>query len=185
MENRNIIKRSKRLSRILRHDPAAAGLTLEEGGWVLVEDLLTGLRNMRHPMTRSELDEVVEKNDKKRYVYSECGTKIRAAQGHSVEVDLQLQPMAPPDVLLHGTAAHNVEHIFAKGLLPMGRSHVHLSVDIETATKVGRRHGKPVIFEIDAAGMSRAEMDFFVADNGVWLTRMVPPNWLTLVGADK
>ncbi len=181
MNDRTLIRRSKRLSRILRHDPAAAGLTLSEGGWVDVDALLKGMDSIGQGMTRDELEEVVATNDKKRFAFSDCGTEIRAAQGHSIDIDLKLEPSVPPAKLLHGTASRNVEIIQREGLKPMRRQHVHLSSDVETARKVGSRHGKPVVFELDASGAHASGGKFFISDNGVWLSDAVAPRWLRLI----
>jgi putative RNA 2'-phosphotransferase len=169
------IRTSKFLSRILRHSPEKFGLTLEPGGWVPVTDLLkaTGI-------DRSTLERVVANNDKKRYSFNEAGDKIRANQGHSVEVDLQLEPVTPPALLFHGTASRTVPLIMESGLKRMARSHVHLSLDVETAVKVGGRHGKPIVLEVAALAMHEAGFEFYCADNGVWLTEHVPVAYLAI-----
>lgn len=169
-----MIRRSKRLSKILRHDPARAGLTLDPAGWVAVDDLLPAVG-----MTRAELDEVVTRNDKRRFAYDETGTRIRANQGHSVPVDLDLPPATPPPVLYHGTVATALPAIRTEGLRPMNRHHVHLSPTIETATHVGARRGRPVVLTVDAAAMAAAGHTFWVTTNGVWLTDTVPPAYLS------
>ena len=145
MTKDRIKQRSKLLSLILRHKPERAGLRLGEGGWVEIDDLLAGLFAMNKRMTRDQLLEVVETNDKKRFTISEDGKRIRAAQGHTVNVDLKLKPVTPPDVLYHGTATRFLGSIQKEGLKPMNRDHVHLSADLETAIKVGMRHGKIVM----------------------------------------
>lgn len=183
MSEKTLVRRSKLLSLILRHNPGAAGLTLEEGGWVSVDALLEGVARMGKPMTRDQLDEVVAKNDKKRFGFSECGTKIRASQGHSVKVELNLKAATPPAELLHGTADRNKDAILAQGLRPMKRQHVHLSIDRETAVKVAQRHGKPVIFTVDTASMIADGHHFYLADNGVWLSDAVAPKYLSLTQA--
>ena len=142
-------------------------MTLENGGWLKIEDLLATCRCNNFPITREELEEVVRKNDKQRFSFDENGEKIRANQGHSVEVDLHLERKIPPAKLFHGTARRNIDMIKEHGVLKMSRHHVHLSADAETARKVGARHGKPVIFEIDAAAMSESGYHFFVSANGV------------------
>lgn len=180
MTTDQITKKSKWLSKHLRHSPERIGITLEEGGWVEVDTLLKAAHRNLMMISREQLDEIVEKNDKSRFSFDETGTKIRANQGHSVEVDLQLEPQTPPDVLLHGTGKQNRESIFRDGLVKGRRHHVHLSRDLETATKVGTRHGKPIVFKVDATGMSRDGFQFFCSDNGVWLTDAVPPQYLSL-----
>lgn len=171
-------KRSKFLSLVLRHKPEEIGLVLDEQGWANVEELLKLLDKAGKPTTRELLDRVVAENDKKRFAFSGDGTRIRASQGHSVEIDLDLPPSTPPAMLYHGTATRFLDSILEKGLVPGSRRHVHLSVDIETATKVGARHGKPAILTVDAAAMHRAGHVFFVSANGVWLTDAVPREFI-------
>jgi putative RNA 2'-phosphotransferase len=179
MDRRRLVKTSKYLSRHLRHDPGRIGLTLEPGGWVRVDDLLAALRERNFALTRAELDEVVQRNDKRRFSFDEPGERIRANQGHSVDVDLGLEPAQPPRELFHGTGAGSVEAVMRAGLERMSRHHVHLSPDVETATRVGARHGAPVVLRVDAAAMSGAGFEFFHTANGVWLTDRVPPQFLT------
>ncbi|WP_410588473.1 RNA 2'-phosphotransferase [Amycolatopsis sp. lyj-23] len=173
MNEKQLTRLSKRLARHLRHDPAALGLTLAPGGWVAVDALLRALA-----ITREELEEVVEKNNKRRFAFDGTGTRIRASQGHSVEVDLDLPDATPPDVLFHGTVATHLDAIFREGLRPMNRHAVHLSATIETARIVGARRGKPVVLRVDAAAMTKAGHAFQVSANGVWLTSAVPPEYL-------
>jgi putative RNA 2'-phosphotransferase len=172
------VKVSKYLSLHLRHQPERLGLELAPGGWVRIDELLAACARNRFPVTRAELDEVVSTSDKQRFSYDPTGSLIRANQGHSVDVDLQLEPTPPPAVLYHGTAAHNLESIRAGGLNKGGRHHVHLSPDVETARKVGRRHGEPVVLAIDAAAMGRDGCVFYCSANGVWLVDAVPPMYL-------
>ncbi len=178
MNNARLIKISKYLSKHLRHQPERIGIKLEKGGWVAVDELLEACRKNKFPITRTDLEEVIAQNDKKRFSFDSTGTMIRANQGHSVEVDLQLSPSVPPDVLYHGTGHKTVKIIMQNGLNKMSRHHVHLSRDIGTAKKVGARHGKAVVFEIDAAAMYEAGFTFYCSDNGVWLTDNVPPKYL-------
>jgi putative RNA 2'-phosphotransferase len=173
------VRKSKYLSKHLRHSPERIGLTLQEGGWVDVDDLLDACVRNQFALSRAELNDVVENNSKKRFSFDETGTRIRANQGHSVEVDLQLSPTTPPDVLYHGTGHQSVAAILAEGLKKMNRHHVHLSIDLETATKVGARHGRPVILTVDAAAMAAAGHTFYVSDNGVWLVDEIPAEFLT------
>lgn len=179
MTNESLIKKSKWLSKHLRHQPERIGLRLEEGGWVLVSELLEAARHNNMALSLDQLKEVVADNDKQRFSFSADHQKIRANQGHSVEVDLQLHPTEPPAILFHGTGAQNRESILATGLEKGRRHHVHLSTDIETARKVGARHGKPFIFRVDAAQMHADGHEFFVSDNGVWLSDAIPPRYLT------
>ncbi|MFJ4656496.1 RNA 2'-phosphotransferase [Nocardia sp. NPDC088792] len=178
MNNAQLIKTSKRLSRHLRHAPEEIGLRLDPAGWVAVADLLAGFARQGRALTRAELDEVVAGNDKRRFEFDAGGTRIRASQGHSVDVDLAYEVATPPDVLYHGTVAAALTAIRVEGLKPMRRHAVHLSAAVETAVKVGARRGKPVVLTVDAAGMQRAGHEFRVSTNGVWLVAAVPPTFL-------
>src|SRR5689334_14271919 len=178
MDDTRLVRISKYLSKHLRHQPERLGLTLAPGGWVPVAGLLTACARHQFPITRAELDEVVSRNNKQRFAFDPTGTLIRANQGHSVAVDLQLAPVAPPEVLYHGTAAHLVVPIMREGLRKMARHHVHLSRDIETAGRVGARHGRPVVFAVAAAAMQQAGHVFYCSENGVWLVDAVPPQYL-------
>lgn len=180
MDESRIVKVSKYLSKHLRHQPERIGLALEPGGWVRVDDLLAACAAHGFRISRTDLDTMVAENDKKRFSFDETGERIRANQGHSVEVDLGLEPAAPPDVLFHGTGAQSVESIRREGLQKMRRHHVHLSRDTETAVRVGSRHGCPAVFAVDAEAMVAAGHTFYVSDNGVWLTDEVPPQYLSL-----
>ena len=181
MDEKSLVKISKYLSKHLRHQPERLDLSLESGGWVNIEDLLAACRRNNFSISPDELTEVVERNDKRRFSFDETGTKIRANQGHSVEIDLQLKPSAPPDVLFHGTNEKSVSVILKHGLLKMARHHVHLSTDEKTARSVGARRGKPVIFAVDAAAMRGEDYEFFVSANGVWLVETVPPKFLRVL----
>jgi putative RNA 2'-phosphotransferase len=178
MDENRLVRTSKFLSRHLRHEPERLGLELCPGGWVNVDDLLAGCAKRGMTLTRAELDEVVTRNSKQRFAYDESGTRIRANQGHSVEVDLQLQETEPPPVLYHGTVQKSVEAVLREGLQKMSRHHVHLSVDVETARMVGSRRGRPVVLRVDAARMRQDGYIFYVSENGVWLTDQVPPAYL-------
>lgn len=180
MSNDTIVKKSKWLSKHLRHAPEQIGLTLEPGGWIAVADLLEAAHRARFALSHEQLEIIVRDNDKQRFSFDETGLKIRANQGHSTEVDLQLKPQTPPAVLYHGTAAHRGENILRNGLQKMRRHHVHLSADTVTAHRVGSRHGKPIILEIDTAAMLADGSEFFRSDNGVWLVEAVPPQYLKL-----
>jgi putative RNA 2'-phosphotransferase len=178
MENSRLVKISKYLSKHLRHQPQQLGITLAPGGWVAIDELLSACANNEFPISREELNEVVAKNDKKRFSIDSRGNLIRANQGHSVEVDLQLELAVPPSILYHGTGHKAVESILQIGLSKMSRHHVHLSQDIATAKAVGARHGKPVVFAVDAEAMHQAGYSFYCSDNGVWLVQQVPPQYL-------
>jgi putative RNA 2'-phosphotransferase len=180
--NREQQKRiSKRLSLHLRHEPETLGLTLGPGGWVNIDDLIKGFSKVHFNITREQLETVVRENDKQRFSFDETGKKIRANQGHSTEVDLQLEPQTPPDVLYHGTATSVLEVILHDGLKRMARHHVHLSTDKEMMLKVGGRHGKPVLLKIKAKEMLEAGHKFYLSANGVWLTDEVPAEFLQKV----
>jgi putative RNA 2'-phosphotransferase len=176
-----MVRVSKYLSLHLRHQPEKLGLTLQPGGWVVVAELLAACQREGFAITRDELNEVVATNDKKRFSFDPTGLKIRANQGHSVEVDLQLQPQVPPAVLYHGTPERSSAEILAQGLKKMSRHHVHLSATVAEAIKVGARRGKPVVLVVDAAGLHAAGGVFYRSENGVWLIDEVPPERLRLL----
>lgn len=178
MHEKRKTKISKFLSLVLRHKPDAIGLTLEENGWADVKQLLAKSANNGNSFSLADLEEVVSTNDKKRFSFDESGTKIRANQGHSLKIKLELEEKTPPKFLYHGTAERNVEAIMEKGLQKMKRHHVHLSADIETAKSVGIRYGKPIVFVIDTEKMLAENFKFFVSANGVWLVDEVPPKFL-------
>ncbi len=180
-DERRTVKVSKYLSKHLRHQPERIGITLDENGWVAVDDLMRAAAENGFRFTRAELDHVVAVNDKRRFTIE--GSRIRANQGHTVEVDLDLPPAEPPAYLYHGTVARNLDVIRAEGLRPMRRHHVHLSPDRETATRVGARRGRPVVLSVDSGAMHRAGHVFRVSANGVWLADAVPPEFLRFTGA--
>ena len=178
---RDQVRVSRRISLVLRHRPESAGLTLDANGWVPVADLLAALR-----LSRAELDLIVENNDKSRFAIARRadGTDwIRASQGHSsrVRVDLDLPAADPPEVLFHGTPRENLDPILRDGLRPRTRNHVHLSPDVPTALVVGRRRSADVVvLEVSAAAMAESGHVFHRSDNGVWLTAVVPPTWISV-----
>jgi len=169
---------SKFLSLVLRHKPDTIGITLDDAGWIDVRTLLLALDRHGKPLSREDLEEVIATNDKKRFAFSDDGTRIRASQGHSIEIDLQLDLIVPPDLLYHGTADRFLETIRTEGLRKMSRQHVHLSPDTTTASKVGVRHGRLVLLIVRAAAMHAAGHAFFRSANGVWLTDRVPPAFI-------
>jgi putative RNA 2'-phosphotransferase len=173
------VRDSKLLAGVLRHNPGKIGVELDAAGWVDVDVLLAALARHGRRVGRSRLDYVVEHNNKKRFEYDASGTRIRASQGHSVPVDLGYESRVPPETLFHGTATRSLDSIFSEGLKPGRRHHVHLSVDIETATKVGSRHGKPAVLVVAAARMHETGHEFFRSTNGVWLTEHVAPQYLS------
>jgi putative RNA 2'-phosphotransferase len=173
---------SKFMSYVLRHAPQSIGLDLDANGWASLDDLIDRANAAGTPLTRDSVLAIVAQSDKKRFTLSEDGRRIRAAQGHSVAVDLNLAPAVPPAILFHGTADRFLEAILREGLDPRDRQHVHLSADAVTAVTVGARHGKPVVLRVDAGAMHAAGLAFWRADNGVWLTGRVPSSYLSLEG---
>ena len=168
---------SKFLSLILRHKPQLIGLELDEHGWADVEDLIRRV-NMKRPLNRSMLEQIVATDEKQRYSFSADGKLIRANQGHSIAVDVELAELEPPKILYHGTSEKFVASIRLQGLIKKSRLYVHLSSDIETAIKVGKRHGTPKIFLVDSGKMFADGYKFFRSVNGVWLTEHVPVKYL-------
>src|SRR5215469_443072 len=178
MTEKETVKTSKFLSLILRHEPERVGLKLDSAGWVNVDELLQAASRQGVSLTLDQLKQVVATNDKKRFAFSEDGNRIRASQGHSLEVDLQYKPQVPPDFLYHGTPERFVESIRATGLNKGQRHHVHLSPDTATASKVGQRRGRPVVLKIRAAEMHREGHIFYRSANNVWLVEHVPTRFI-------
>lgn len=177
MEDRR--KLSMFLSLILRHKPEAAGISLDQYGWADVEALIQGVnRTGKWQLDRELLEQIVKEDPKQRYAYNQDHTKLRANQGHSIPVEVELTQSEPPAVLYHGTATRFLESIFAQGLNGQGRQYVHLSADMATAAAVGRRHGVPVVLQIDAGRMAQDGYEFYLSANGVWLCRQVPAEYL-------
>lgn len=174
----NTTRLSRFLSLILRHNPEKIGLNLDDHGWTEVNHLLERLAANGKTTTREQLDHVVKTNDKKRFRYSDDGTQIRANQGHSINIELNLPPSTPPELLYHGTASRFYNSILEKGLNRGNRQHLHLSEQKETAIAVGTRHGKPIIFRVKSAQMHHDGYQFYRSDNGVWLTESVPVHYL-------
>ena len=164
----NLIKTSRFISLILRHKPETIGITLDEHGWANVEELIVGV-NKKYLIDIQILEKIVNEDNKNRYSFNEDKTMIRANQGHSIPVDVELKKLNPPDILYHGTGEKYVESIERQGLIRKNRLYVHLSNDIEIAEKVGKRHGKPVIYEIDCKKMIEDGIEFFKLENNVWL----------------
>lgn len=177
----NLVSTSKFLSLVLRHQPEIIGLSLDDAGWADI-DVLIRLSQPHRPLTRALIEQVVEENSKQRFAISEDGRRIRANQGHSIEVELGLQPLAPPTRLYHGTATRFVDAIRREGLVKRSRQHVHLSADADTATAVGARHGKPAVLIVRAGEMAAAGHAFFRSENGVWLTDAVPVGFIDFGG---
>jgi putative RNA 2'-phosphotransferase len=169
-------RRSRFLSFVLRHDPEHVGITLDDAGWTDVAALLDGCASRGVVITRAELEQIVATNNKRRFALSADGARIRANQGHSVDVELDLPRAVPPATLYHGTIESSVAGIRERGLVRGARHHVHLSADVETATKVGARRGKPVVLVVRAGDMT--DHAFFQSANGVWLVDHVPPAFI-------
>ncbi|MCJ8152893.1 RNA 2'-phosphotransferase [Chryseobacterium sp. SSA4.19] len=178
MNEKHKKKTSKFLSYVLRHHPELINLSLDEYGWADVNELITKSTNDSQGFTFEELDEIVQTNDKKRFIFNEDKTKIRANQGHSIDINLALIPQQPPEFLYHGTAQANVDSILEKGIEKRSRQHVHLSSDRETAMKVGMRHGKPVILTIKTGKMAEHGILFYLSDNNIWLTDFVDTKYI-------
>ena len=170
---------SRYISLILRHKPETIGISLDEHGWANVEELIAGV-NKTHRLDMEILERIVAEDEKQRYSFNEDKTLIRANQGHSIPVDVELPEVVPPDVLYHGTGVKYKDSIDEQGLIPKSRLYVHLSGDVETARKVGQRHGKPIIYTVDAAAMHADGYVFYRSVNGVWLTKAVPQKYLSL-----
>lgn len=173
----NLTRTSRYMSMILRHKPEQAGVHLDEHGWADVHELINGI-SKTHEFNMEILEKIVETDDKQRYSFNENKTKIRANQGHSIPVDVELEEVKPPKQLWHGTGEKYVSSIDEQGLLHKSRLYVHLSTNEETAIKVGKRHGKPFLYIVKAEEMYQNGYKFFLSKNGVWLTDHVPVKYL-------
>ncbi len=171
---------SKILSLVLRHQPEYLDIKLDKSGWADVTEIIAAMNSKGIVVNNSIIEEIVRLSDKQRFVLNSDHSMIRANQGHSVEVDLELKPVVPPDELFHGTTDKFIDSIFASGLQKQDRQHVHLSENVQTALSVGSRRGKPVLIKIDAAAMYRAGFSFYISANGVWLTDEVPAGFLSI-----
>lgn len=178
--DKNLVKYSKRISKALRHKPETLGLVLDEHGWADVSKLIKAL-SANADFTMETLETIVRENNKKRFSFNEDKTKIRANQGHTILVDVELEQKEPPQILFHGTGEQFREAILNEGIKPMERLYVHLSSDKDTAVKVGSRHGKPFVFTVNAEKMYKDGYYFFQSVNGVWLTDKVPPQYLEVI----
>ncbi len=177
MSKNELTETSRFISLILRHKPEVIGITLDEHGWADTQALIEGV-SRTHPLTMELLERIVAEDEKQRYSWNEDRTKIRANQGHSVQVDVELQEAVPPAVLYHGTARRFSDAIEAEGLLPRSRLYVHLSANRDTAVQVGARHGSPLVYAVDSGRMHQDGLRFYLSANGVWLTKAVPPQYL-------
>ncbi|GAB4502768.1 MAG: RNA 2'-phosphotransferase [Anaerolineales bacterium] len=173
-----LVRASKFLCLVLRHQPHKHGVTIDEHGWAQIDDVIRAVNRVGMPLTPQTLEQIVNENDKKRFAISADGRAIRARYGHSIAVDLELAPLEPPQQLYHGTAERFIESIRAEGLKPGSRQFVHLSEDVQTAGAVGKRHGIPVVLTVNSNAMYRDGFAFFRSENGVWLTGRVPVEYL-------
>ena len=167
------------MSLVLRHQPDVLSLTPDDQGWVSTQQLLTGLKTKFRSINVETIKMVVESNDKQRFCFNHDFSLIRANQGHSISIDLGLEPTIPPRELYHGTYSQALKDIFKNGLLKMTRQHVHLSSNIETAIKVGSRRGKPIVLKVCSQSMHNDGHIFYLSDNNVWLTEHVPAEYLS------
>ena len=180
--DKRMVSTSKFISLILRHRPGIIGISLDKHGWADVQELISGVNNSDgHTLDMETLEEIVRTDEKQRYSFNKEHTLIRANQGHSVQVDVELEEKVPPAILWHGTGEKYVPSIDRQGLIPKSRLYVHLSEDAETARKVGSRHGKPVIYEIDCLKMNEDGYRFYLSANGIWLTKSVPAKYMRKV----
>jgi putative RNA 2'-phosphotransferase len=180
MMDRQLVKISKFLSLVLRHQPSEIGLTLDAQGWADVDELLLKANQHGVALTRPLLNEIVEQNDKQRFSFNADGTRLRANQGHTIKIDLGLEPSALPDCLYHGTATRFLESIQQHGLQRGRRDYVHLSPDKTIALKVGTRHGEPIVLVVQSGEMHADGFIFYHAANGVWLTLYVPREYVSV-----
>jgi putative RNA 2'-phosphotransferase len=181
--DRDIVQISKFLSLVLRHEPEIVGQKLDKGGWLEVADLIRGAKAAGVDLTPEILACAARGTDKKRFTLSEDGLRIKANYGHSIPVDLDLEPAEPPELLFHGTAARFLDPIRDEGISRRGRHYVHLSGDEASAVEIGKRHGEPVVLKVQAGRMHREGYEFFLSESGIWLTRSVPPNYVEFPGA--
>ncbi len=179
MKKADLTRWGKLLALVLRHKPQELGLTVDVHGWAQVEALVQAFSKIG-TFDKKLLEQIVREDNKGRYSFNEDKTRIRANQGHSLPVDVELALAQPPEVLYHGTGEKYVQLINAQGLLPQSRLYVHLSQDKDTAVKVGKRHGRPVVYQVAAGAMARAGCKFYLSVNGVWLTKRVPAEYLQL-----
>lgn len=177
----NLQNISRYMSLILRHKPEVIGISLDKHGWAVVDDLINGIAKNNEGFNMAILKEIVETDNKQRYSFNDDKTLIRANQGHSIPVDVELEEKEPPRFLYHGTGEKYVSSILEQGLIPKSRLYVHLSKDIETAKNVGRRHGKEVVYKIEAHEMYQDGYKFYLSVNGVWLAKGVPLQYMQTI----
>ena len=180
----DLTKLDRYLALILRHKPEVVGITLDNHGWADVSELIVGIAKNNPRFDMDTLERIVATDDKNRYSFNDDKTRIRANQGHSIPVDVELKETKPPKVLYHGTAERFLPSIMTQGLKSMSRLYVHLSADYDTAVKVGKRHGKPVVLRVDAERMARDGAVFYLSENGVWLTGPVDSRYLEVMAGE-
>lgn len=180
-QHKNDIKLGRFLCLVLRHHPEAAGIILDKHGWADAESLLRGVCATGRQIDRETLERIVREDNKQRYSFSDDHTRIRANQGHSIQVDVELRKIQPPQYLYHGTATRFLSTIQTEGIKRMNRQYVHLSPDYQTAIAVGRRYGVPVVLRVEAGAMAQSGTTFFLSENGVWLCEYVPPGYFHVV----
>lgn len=184
MTEKEITNISRFMSLVLRHQPEKIGLDLDAQGWASVEELIEKMQKAGKNLNHTILEEVVTNNNKKRFAFNEDKSRIRASQGHTIEIELGYEPKEPPEILYHGTAFKNIASILQKGILKGDRHHIHLSKDVETAMSVGTRHGKPILLIIKAQRMFNDGIPFFCSENGVWLTEYIHPKYFSVQEID-
>ena len=184
MISKEDMKASRFISLVLRHKPQEIGLELDKYGYINTIDLINGMNSKGYDVDISDIERIVAEDDKQRYSFNADKTKIRANQGHSIKVNLELQTIKPPDILYHGTSKRVFNSIVINGIDKQARQYVHLSTDIETASKVGKRHGELVIFKINSKYMYKDGYKFYLSDNGVWLTDFVPSEYFLIVPSE-
>lgn len=177
--------RSKFLSLVLRHKPEAINITLDSNGWASVKELVNNISKQDTDFNMQILEYIVKTDKKGRYSFNEGKTLIRANQGHSIDVDVEFKESTPPDVLYHGTATRFIESIIKNGILSESRLYVHLSDNYNTATEVGKRHGNPIVLTVDAKAMVSDGFNFYLSNNGVWLTKYVPCKYLNCLKKER
>lgn len=177
VSDKQITNISKFLSLVLRHQPEIIGIQLDKSGWTSIDDLIEKADKYGVHFDRKTLNNIVGINSKKRFAFNDTLDMIRASQGHSVKIEIGYVNQEPPDILYHGTGEKSVQRILRTGLEKRNRQHVHLSCDFETAIQVGQRHGKPFVFKVLAKNMYRDNFQFFLSENGVWLTDNVPSKY--------
>jgi len=178
MNDKDKIAVSRFMSLILRHQPQRIGLTLDPHGWADTDSLIEGINNAGYNISLEDIKDIVATNNKQRFKFSDDHSKIRANQGHSINVDVELKESAPPDFLYHGTASRFLESIQKDGIKARSRLYVHLSADKQTAVNVGKRHGTPVVLTVSSSSMYTDGFKFYLSDNNVWLTDFVPVKYI-------